>query len=278
MDRISIVVFIILFHYEAASGDVHIKSVQIPTSALQGTDVTLNCLYDLGSGSLYSVKWYKNSREIYRYFTSSQAAFRAPGVRIDEYRSNEHRIVLLNVTLNSTGRYRCEITPEPSFHTISSKGRVMTIVVPPSSGPVISKVDRSLCVGDVMRVNCSTEGGRPSPALRWNVNGHTVSSEKAAGKVWQPPHHESTQLGLQLHLKQSLFNNSYLTIQCEASLADVWYKSVSLQLNKPETCLRDTNTWGFFSNNGVGCGCRWEVVILLLTAYLMFTSYHTRCM
>lgn len=39
----------------------------IPSTVMLGDSVELSCSYDLGEDRLYSVKWYKNDVEFYRY-------------------------------------------------------------------------------------------------------------------------------------------------------------------------------------------------------------------
>ena len=44
-----------------------------------------------------------------------------PGVKVDKPNSNERKVTLKSLTIESTGRYRCEVSTEaPSFATVSS--------------------------------------------------------------------------------------------------------------------------------------------------------------
>ena len=44
-----------------------------------------------------------------------------PDVEVDEENSNERNVTLKSITIESTGRYRCEVSTEaPSFATVSS--------------------------------------------------------------------------------------------------------------------------------------------------------------
>lgn len=42
-------------------------SITIPAAIQAGASSTLQCQYDLGEDSLYTVKWYKGRREFFRY-------------------------------------------------------------------------------------------------------------------------------------------------------------------------------------------------------------------
>ena len=58
----------------------------IPSHAIKGEDVVLECLYDLQGDSLYSVKWYRNGQEFYRHIPTdkpSTVVFRMPGLIVD---------------------------------------------------------------------------------------------------------------------------------------------------------------------------------------------------
>lgn len=44
--------------------------IQVPPSIMRGQPITLNCTFDLEGDILYSIKWYKNNVEFYRYIPS----------------------------------------------------------------------------------------------------------------------------------------------------------------------------------------------------------------
>ena len=57
-----------------------------PTSVNVGDTLTLTCRYDLGRDAIYTVKWYKDGREVYRYVPGGSAEFKyfgAPGIEVD---------------------------------------------------------------------------------------------------------------------------------------------------------------------------------------------------
>ena len=47
---------------------IRLDHVGVPSYAIQGKQAVLECPYDLEGSSLYSVKWYKNGREFFRYY------------------------------------------------------------------------------------------------------------------------------------------------------------------------------------------------------------------
>ena len=48
---------------------IRLEHVGVPAYAIQGKKAVLECPFDLEGSSLYSVKWYKNGREFFRYNT-----------------------------------------------------------------------------------------------------------------------------------------------------------------------------------------------------------------
>ena len=57
-----------------------------PQLVNMGELVTLVCRYDLGKDTVYSIKWYKDSHEIYRYVPTDQPeffVFKTKGVNVD---------------------------------------------------------------------------------------------------------------------------------------------------------------------------------------------------
>ena len=61
-------------------------SLNVPPTTDIYDSVTLSCEYDLQGGNLYSVKWYKDESEFFRYVPDYQPqcqAFPAPGISLD---------------------------------------------------------------------------------------------------------------------------------------------------------------------------------------------------
>lgn len=59
-----------------AGSDIGLKFVQldVPGALHSGESTWLKCLYELGTDELYSVKWYKNNVEFFRYLPSDNPA------------------------------------------------------------------------------------------------------------------------------------------------------------------------------------------------------------
>lgn len=71
--------------FSGASG-LEMIGVSGPSSVHEGETITLTCRYDLGRDAIYSMKWYKNKEEIYRYVPTDNPEYKTfptPGIEID---------------------------------------------------------------------------------------------------------------------------------------------------------------------------------------------------
>lgn len=60
--------------------------VNVPQYRVPGEMAQLHCDYELGEDTLYSVKWYKDHEEFYRYVPKAnpiQHAYRLEGIQVD---------------------------------------------------------------------------------------------------------------------------------------------------------------------------------------------------
>jgi hypothetical protein len=76
--------FLLLFPDSAFS--LRLLSMRVDTHVINGNSTTLECLYDLESEALYSVKWYKDGNEFYRYIPNDlpqTQVYPLPGVHVD---------------------------------------------------------------------------------------------------------------------------------------------------------------------------------------------------
>ena len=67
-------------------GSLSMKALTVPNQLILGQSATLKCNYDLENSKLYSVKWYKDGQEFFRFMPSMEnkiEVFQVPGVRID---------------------------------------------------------------------------------------------------------------------------------------------------------------------------------------------------
>lgn len=66
---------------------LRVTAFKVPSLALIGSDVELDCSFSAArNAKLYSIKWYQNHEEFYRYMFSERTpvtAFTRPGINVD---------------------------------------------------------------------------------------------------------------------------------------------------------------------------------------------------
>nr|XP_053629097.1 uncharacterized protein LOC128686285 [Cherax quadricarinatus] len=105
------------------SGDL-LRGVTVPQYAFAGGQATLSCSYDLRARRLYSLKWYHNDTEFYRYVpTERNTPINIKPTHkfsVTELFRNDQRVTLslTRLSVSASGEYRCEVIAEhPSFRT-----------------------------------------------------------------------------------------------------------------------------------------------------------------
>eukprot|EP00095_Tigriopus_kingsejongensis_P002658 maker-scaffold439_size171548-snap-gene-0.26 protein:Tk02658 transcript:maker-scaffold439_size171548-snap-gene-0.26-mRNA-1 annotation:"AGAP007933-PA" len=210
-------------------GSVRLVRLSVPSHKFIGDKATLGCLYDLEREQLYSVKWYKDGNEFYRYIPGdidqTVTIFRLPGVRVDQRHSDKNHVTLRNMNLKSAGQYRCEVSAEaPLFNTVSRSSR-MDVVVLPRSGPRISGGKHTYHVGDKVRVNCTSERSKPAATLHWYINNAPAAHYYL--HPYPPIQHEdgleTAILGLEFEVTPRSFPDNELSIslRCSSSISTV---------------------------------------------------------
>ncbi|KYN31203.1 hypothetical protein ALC56_14471 [Trachymyrmex septentrionalis] len=209
----------------------------VPQHAVLGQNVSLECNFNLDGEKLYSVKWYKDGNEFYRYVPQEKPpvlVFLQPGVSAIVHESTQRTVVLRSVNLMSTGRYRCEVSAEaPSFQTVSDHSD-MTIIALPEDEPVITTRPgkHRYQVGDVVRFNCTSTRSKPHATLSWFINGDPVEQQFLKSYPVDVDRNdlETSTLGLEFRLRLKHFKKGDLKIKCLARIYTVYWKSNELSI------------------------------------------------
>ncbi|XP_047739104.1 uncharacterized protein LOC108676628 [Hyalella azteca] len=169
----------------------------VPSWVKLGEGASLTCKFDLEGQNLYAVKWYKDGREIYRYVPAeklTQQDFPMAGVNIDVSQSDKEVVRLRNVSLESTGRYKCEVLAEsPKFMTLVKSGE-MQVVDLPAGPPIVLGGQSEYEDGDLVNVTCITLPSMPPAQVTWYINGHEAPNDilyphSTAAPLPQSPQH-----------------------------------------------------------------------------------------
>ncbi|XP_034180796.1 uncharacterized protein LOC117604614 isoform X2 [Osmia lignaria lignaria] len=233
--------------------------INVPPYSLRGKSALLECRYDLQEDKLYSISWYKDHEEFYRYVPRGeppQHSYRVEGVKVDHGRSDHQQVLLQNVSLHSSGQYRCEVSAEaPSFHSVSAEAS-MEVVVLPQEGPTITGEEKVYASGDVLSLNCTSGKSRPAANLKWFINGaqNWRRTRSVACSFQVKPdtkmvfdHHGlySVISSLRLDLEPNHITGDKINVRCEAT--------VELDSNS-DAPLIETRTTEVFASRGVFTG------------------------
>merc|ERR1719187_1407138 len=92
MNQVSTLTSLAGLLFIAGIGAIRLTEESIPSHAILADRVELVCNYDMEGDKLYSVKWYRNGQEFYRYIptdTPDTTVFPYPGIDVDEYKSTD---------------------------------------------------------------------------------------------------------------------------------------------------------------------------------------------
>lgn len=169
--------------------------------------------------------------------------------------------MLKDVSLQSSGRYRCEVSAEaPSFQTVSDHGD-MVVVALPEEGPKITGGSPRYQIGETVKVNCSSGRSKPATQLSWWINGEQVTDRSQLlpypALVTGREGLETSTLGLTFQVRQKHFKkgdmklkvsfrqwrrarykfniHERLSQQCLATIATVYWRSneESVETDRP---------------------------------------------
>ncbi|XP_076336510.1 uncharacterized protein LOC143239381 [Tachypleus tridentatus] len=203
--------------------DLHVPAVVRLTSP-----VWLYCWYNLEGDELYSVKWYKNHVEFYRFLPSDNPPgqkYDLVGVHVDLKNSNQTHVYLDQTDLNTDGLYGCEVSTEaPSYKTVQAEKKLKVYVLPRDK-PVIEGLESVYGIGDEVNVTCSSSPSKPSAQLSWLINGQPA--EPAFLTTYETKRHleglQRTMLGLNFIVTFTHLKHGVLSLDCTAIVSQEYY-------------------------------------------------------
>jgi len=165
---------ICIIYFITGCGSLSMKGLTVPKQLILGQSARLGCNYNLENSKLYSVKWYKDGQEFFRFMPSMEnkiEVFPVKGVYIDKSDSSSNHVRLYPISLKTGGIYRCEVSNEfPDFDTITTAEILSVVAIP--SGPYISPGGTALSgvPGDRVNMSCVVRGSLPQPSITWYIN------------------------------------------------------------------------------------------------------------
>ncbi|XP_067004846.2 cell adhesion molecule 2 [Anabrus simplex] len=221
--------FVIFLHLCGVGSGLRGLRLWAPEAVRAGTTVKLTCDYDLEDAALYSIKWYRDDQEFYRYVPKESPptrVFPLPGIQVDISQSDSHIITLLDVQKQLTGFYKCEVSADaPLFHT-EIKSSYMTVVDMPAEKPKLSIEKRRYAAGERIRANCTSSASYPAANITWYINGHPLPGTSPNVSLLEDEGGlETAWSSLELEVDGAMFQDSKLRLRCFASLFTVYRRS-----------------------------------------------------
>ena len=117
----------------------------LPTVVQKGDKVDLRCNFQLKGENMYSLKWYRDNVEFYRYIPSgeqisykqslmltlsespSTTVFVMPGLEVLDYSTPTH-IILNSVVSDTSGVFKCEVSAGPPRFSTASRTTHLQVV------------------------------------------------------------------------------------------------------------------------------------------------------
>ncbi|XP_025423164.1 uncharacterized protein LOC112692646 isoform X2 [Sipha flava] len=150
---------------------------------------------------------------------------------------NMRKISLSNLTLETSGMYRCEVSTEgPKFEMVF-KSANMNVLAYPEGNPLIEGVMNRYAVGDFVSGNCTSAKSYPQPSMTWYVNGVQANDNQVENyPVLVNPEGPlySKAVGIRFKIEKNHFQGPHaeLDLTCEASLVQgqlKWRKMIVIQ-------------------------------------------------
>ncbi|RXG71729.1 hypothetical protein Avbf_03850 [Armadillidium vulgare] len=207
---------------------------------VRGQAAELICEFDSERSPLYSVKWFKDDEEFFRYVPAARQqyqVFSSDGLTVDNDSSSASRVVLRKLDFAASGSYRCEVSTEgPEFSTVIGQGNLL-VVEPLSSDPNLTGGKRKYDINDTVDLMCTSSPSRPAAHLTWVINGHSPPKEQVmdVGLHQQPDGLLVRSSRISFRATPSHFVSGRLVLKCVASLS----KPLNIIKN---TENRDTNS------------------------------------
>ncbi|XP_012153489.1 uncharacterized protein LOC100874761 isoform X2 [Megachile rotundata] len=268
-------------------------TINVPAVVRSGDTVTLSCHYDLEGVPLYTIQWFLEEKEFYRYVPEREppySIYPVDGIYVNVSKSNTNDVTLVDVSRKLTGTYKCEVSAgDPSFHTMIERAR-MEVVDAPKTDPTIDIEKDRIAVGEMLRANCTTGNSRPASAITWKLNGDLIANDSM---VYRPRYYAIPQdddskvskSSIDFKVTNDMFRNGRLHLRCTASIADVYRKSADIEISEDAPRIAsitgESPPRGHRSNSSSGLHSTWTtqtmmfVTTILLVVFSSMTSTAT---
>ncbi|CAM1300484.1 Uncharacterised protein g2730 [Pycnogonum litorale] len=228
----SFLLFVILLEKSCC---IRLVDIKIPDAVKPGEDVELDCAFDMQGSRLYSVKWYKDGVEFYRYVPKSKPqirAFRNRGIHVNIEKSDAGRVYLNDLNFYSSGMYMCEASGEkPDFQTKMGQKKLIVYELPkPGLRLKITGERNTYKFGDGVILNCTSPPSQPAPNISWFINNVQMLPTKNITTEIKRTNMLVALSVLEFKLSASAFQDGKAKILCRATILNLYNTSSAVLL------------------------------------------------
>ncbi|GFR23499.1 uncharacterized protein TNCT_461231, partial [Trichonephila clavata] len=145
-------------------------------------------------------------------------------------KSGRSTVYLTNVTLETEGRFTCQVSADEPFFGCVQVHRNISVYVPPEESPEIS--GEFTDYGENLTIRCSSAKSRPAANLSWYINDVRMVPEGAILSHEIVRHQdklETSSSQLEIPMDSSSLPEGLLRLACEASISN-FVTSISKEL------------------------------------------------
>ncbi|XP_043205915.1 uncharacterized protein LOC122372592 isoform X2 [Amphibalanus amphitrite] len=267
---------------------LRLSSLEVPALRQRGQTATLRCRYDVEGDDLYSVAWYKDDTEFYRFLpTARKPKTTFPGVagiNVNVKESDDVRVTLTSLSVFSSGQYRCKVNTEAPVFASVTETTDMLVAAPPESDPVISGFEEDhWAPGDTLQLNCTSAKSYPAARLHWAVHGRLITGDLLTPYPLEEDDEglQTATLGLRLHLRPTLLSSGPVKVSCTSivsrNISEYESRQRPLGGDGRTTETLYTNTTSILVGSGVGAAHPSTALLLLLLAVVGYTASVPAC-
>lgn len=159
---------------ECRNYSVHLQ--MLPRIAISDDPIDLRCTYELDNEALYSIKYYRDGEEFYRFIPRDPRPVRVfprRGLKVQQTPHFHNWIRLLDVDKDTEGVFKCEVSLEGTFETYSDEVQ-LTVMEAPKDPQLIYQVNP----GGMVRFTCKSPRTDLQGRFTWTINGRSMLQEE----------------------------------------------------------------------------------------------------
>ncbi|XP_053607741.1 uncharacterized protein LOC128673721 [Plodia interpunctella] len=276
------VVFVMLSVLIARSVSHTITLLDVPLWVDPRRDAELRCQYirQAQDPPLHSVKWYRDTAEIFRYTPQEYEtrAFNHTEISVMNSSCDARSCAITVKPERGTAKYTCEVSSEGPRFAVDRRSSNMTLAVLPEYEPLITGLPTLVQAGEQALVNCTSDYSVPAATIDWFVDSEPQEDPLTVG-VTHVSRADSEGLRASwrtLHVFPDDYEShrGYLSLRCRATLATrpPHVRSMSVRLYVASRPL--ISSYMFSKNNAVASSNsnRIRSELTFWTFLLIFTS------